>query len=105
MIAHGKRRPRSRGPHQLGEASRCAPRRVSNQGVPTNSNELADRFTYHPATTPERRDEHDHIRTACGELAAMLNARLPEGRETALAFTNLEQVMFWANAAIARQPS
>lgn len=35
----------------------------------------------------------------------MLNARLPEGRETALAFTNLEQVMFWANAAMARQPS
>jgi hypothetical protein len=28
---------------------------------------------------------------------------VPEGREKALALTNLEQVMFWANAAIARE--
>jgi hypothetical protein len=29
---------------------------------------------------------------------------LPPGREKALVLTNLEQAMFWANAAIARQP-
>jgi hypothetical protein len=28
--------------------------------------------------------------------------RCPEGRELSLALSNLEEVMFWANAAIAR---
>jgi len=32
------------------------------------------------------------------------NDVVPDGREMSLAITNLEQVMFWANAALARQP-
>lgn len=65
--------------------------------------ELANRFAYHAATTPERRDEHERVRDACGELAAKLNAWLPEGREKSVSFTKLEEVMFFANAGIARQ--
>lgn len=46
-----------------------------------------------------------HVREQCRMLAHDLNDWLPEGREKALAITNLEQVMFWANAAIARERS
>lgn len=64
--------------------------------------EIAHRFAFHAATTEEKRDEHTSVRQACRRLADELNGRLPEGREKALAMTHLEEVMFWANAGIAR---
>lgn len=64
--------------------------------------DIADRFDFHPATTEEKRNEHTSIRQACRRLADELNERLPEGREKSLAITHLEEVMFWGNAAIAR---
>ena len=64
--------------------------------------DIAHRFAFHPATTEEKRDEHTSVRQACRRLADELNEHLPEGREKALAITHLEQVMFWGNAAIAR---
>jgi hypothetical protein len=67
------------------------------------SEDIANRFKFHPATTPERGAEHDAVRNRCGGLAAWLNEVLPEGREKALAVTHLEETMMWANAAIARQ--
>jgi hypothetical protein len=54
-----------------------------------DSQDLENRFRYHPPVY---------------SLAKVLNDVLPEGREKSLAMTNLEQVMFWANASIARQP-
>jgi hypothetical protein len=65
--------------------------------------DIANRFDFHAATTEEKRNEHTSVRQACRRLADELNERLPEGREKSLAITNLEQVMFWANAAVARQ--
>lgn len=65
--------------------------------------DIANRFRFHPAITPGRQDAHEAVRTDCRELAEALNALLPEGREKSLAITNLEQTMFWANAAVARQ--
>jgi hypothetical protein len=65
--------------------------------------DLDNRFTFHPADSEVKRRAHEHIRSRCRYLAGILNEDLPEGREKALAITNLEQVMFWANAAIARQ--
>jgi hypothetical protein len=62
--------------------------------------DIEHRFTFHPAT-PTTGQAHDDVRKSCGELAERLNS-LPEGREKSLAITNLEQCMFWANAAIAR---
>lgn len=42
------------------------------------------------------------VREGCKFLADILNQACPDGREKSLALTNLEQVMFWANASIAR---
>jgi hypothetical protein len=65
--------------------------------------DIDNRFAFHAATTAEKRDEHTSIRQECRRLADRLNEQLPEGREKALAVTKLEEVMFWGNAAIARQ--
>lgn len=66
--------------------------------------ELENRFTFHPATTDKRKDDHLNVRNLCLDLAEELNGLLPEGREKSLAVTQLEQVMFWGNAALARLP-
>lgn len=58
------------------------------------------RFDYH-APDEEARQKHEFLRTTAKHMASALSV-LPAGREQALAFTNLEQAMFWANAAIAR---
>jgi hypothetical protein len=64
--------------------------------------DIEHRFAFHAATTQEKRDEHTSVRQQCRQLADALNEALPEGREKAVVATKLEEVMFWANAAIAR---
>lgn len=64
--------------------------------------ELTNRFRFHPANTPERISHHGIVRDRCGDLAQQLDEVIPAGREKALALTKLEEVMFWANAGIAR---
>lgn len=64
--------------------------------------DIAHRFAFHAATTEEKRAEHGSVRQILGDAAQDLDARLPDGREKALALTKLEEAMFWANAAIAR---
>lgn len=66
-----------------------------------NEDELRRRFDYH-APDEHRADYHQTVRRECRDLAASLSEFLPAGREFALAITKLEEVMFWANAAIAR---
>jgi hypothetical protein len=66
-----------------------------------DSSELADRFNFHPAG-PARRKLHEDIRAACAFLAGFLDAAMADSREKSLALTNLEEVMFWANAGVAR---
>lgn len=64
--------------------------------------DIEHRFAFHAATTQEKRDEHTSVRQRCRQLADSLNEALPDGREKAVVMTKLEEVMFWANAAIAR---
>ena len=65
--------------------------------------DIEHRFAFHAATTDEKRDAHTSVRQSCRRLADYLNENLPDGREKALAMTKLEEVMFWGNAALARQ--
>lgn len=67
-----------------------------------NPADIENRFAFHAATTDEKRDAHTSVRQACRALADKINDDVPDGREKSLAITNLEQVMFWANAALAR---
>nr|WP_296763790.1 hypothetical protein [Rhodococcus sp. (in: high G+C Gram-positive bacteria)] len=62
---------------------------------------LEHRFNYHKPT-PEKVVAHEAVREQCKTLGLLLDAMLPDGREKATALTNLEHVMFWSNAAIAR---
>lgn len=42
------------------------------------------------------------IREACADTAYKIKRLAPEGAEKTLALTKLQEVMFWANAGIAR---
>lgn len=63
--------------------------------------ELTKRFVYHAphGTQPEK---YSTIRSNAYDLAYILMELCPESRELSLAITKLEEVVFWANAAIAR---
>lgn len=65
--------------------------------------DLENRFTYHPPTE-EQTSNYQLIRAIAYAYAVQLNEMCPDGREKTLAMTKLEEVVFWANAAIARQP-
>ena len=69
---------------------------------PRSSADINNRFEFHPAITDARRFAHEDVRAACTMLGHQIDRLAPPGREKALALTNLEQAMFWANAAIAR---
>jgi hypothetical protein len=57
-------------------------------------------FTYHkPFGTQQTR--YVQIREVAKNLAYQINNGCPESREKALALTNLQQAVMWANASIA----
>lgn len=58
-------------------------------------------FTYHRpfGTQPGRYEE---LRDEAKKLAMRIHVLCPHSREKSLAFTKLEEAIFWANAAIAR---
>lgn len=70
----------------------------------TNAEAIWQRFRYRAPST-ERAVEHENARELVRDVALELDELLPEGREKALVLTHLEEALFWANAAIARQPS
>lgn len=66
------------------------------------SDDLKNRFTYHPPTSDEKVESYMAIRDLAFRFAGLLDNLCPDSRELSLAITKLEEVVFWANASIAR---
>lgn len=58
-------------------------------------------FTYHPPKEGQA-ERYVALRGKAKELAELVDAECPNSREKSLALTKLEEVIMWANAAIAR---
>lgn len=67
----------------------------------TNQRDLDVRFTYH-APKPGQAERYGQIRDSGKALAELVLQLCPPSRETSLALTKIEEAIFWANAAIAR---
>jgi hypothetical protein len=63
--------------------------------------QIENNFTYH-APKEGQPEKYVAIREKAKELAYLIDSEVPKSREQSLALTNLEQVVFWANAGIAR---
>jgi hypothetical protein len=70
-------------------------------GVRIPDADLEKRFTYHPpkGDQPKR---YEDIRNWAKSLAYFIKDSCPTSREQSLALTHVEEAVFWANAAIAR---
>ena len=66
-----------------------------------DSNRLNNNFTYH-APFGDQSQRYGDIRDAAKAYATSLMQNCPPSRELSLALTKIEEVVFWANAAIAR---
>ena len=64
--------------------------------------DLQVRFNYHKPDE-NRAKRHETVRDILLASAEVIHSVTPEGREQSLALTKLEEAMFWANAAIARE--
>lgn len=64
--------------------------------------DLEHRIKHHPPQSDEAVAAHEAVRAGILDFCDVLLEYVPESRERALAITNLEQSMMWANAAIAR---
>lgn len=63
--------------------------------------QLDNNFVYH-APKPGQPERYAELRSTAKSLAQHFLKECPPSRERALAITKLEEAMFWANAAIAR---
>lgn len=69
--------------------------------MPYPSYNLDNNFTYHPPFG-DQASRYQAIRDAAKKFAELILSNTPSSREQALALTNLEQAVHWANASIAR---
>lgn len=65
--------------------------------------QLDEKFGYHQPSAKGVAAAHEHWRDACRDLAEDALRLLPSSRELSLVLTQIEQAMFWGNAAIARR--
>lgn len=63
--------------------------------------EIENRFTYHPPKG-DQAERYGQIRGCAKILAEEIIRITPASREQSAALTKLDEVVFWANAAIAR---
>lgn len=66
-----------------------------------NEERIEHNFKYHPPKD-DQAERYVLIRESAKNLAIIINGSTPASREQSLAFTGLEEVVMWANAAIAR---
>ncbi len=66
-----------------------------------NASRIETNFTYHPPKDDQPK-RYEEIREVAKNFAMCINENTPASREQSLALTALEEVVFWANAAIAR---
>lgn len=64
--------------------------------------ETVNRFTYHKPKDESQTKRYEEIRKEALSLAVFIKLNTPPSREQSLAITDLENAVFWANAAIAR---
>lgn len=69
--------------------------------TPEETEKIENNFTYHSPKLNQL-PRYETIRLIFKEVAYFLCRVCPQSRELSLALTNLEQAVFWANAAIAR---
>lgn len=69
--------------------------------MPIPNEELNNRFTYH-APMGDQTARYEFLRAHAKDLALKIVEATPVSREQSLAITKLEEAVFWANAAIAR---
>lgn len=70
--------------------------------MPITAAELERRFSHHKVDDRQR-DQMEDIRSIAHRLAQAMWRMAPDSRELSLAITNIEQAVFWANAAVARK--
>lgn len=63
--------------------------------------EIEKRFTYH-APIGDQQTRYENLRGEARYFASLICTTSPASREQSLAITHLEEAIFWANAAIAR---
>lgn len=70
------------------------------KGNNLDNKQIENIFTYHkPFGTQQER--YEKLRNVARVLAQEVNTICPESHEKALALTNLQQAIMWANASIA----
>lgn len=62
---------------------------------------IENNFMHH-APLPGDTEKYEAIRAKCKECAYLVKDLAPFSRERSIAITKLEEAMFWANAAVAR---
>lgn len=67
-----------------------------------NHSDVEKRLTHYPPSGQVTVDAHVLVRDLSKAYGKVLMDLLPAGREKSLVLTSLEETMFWANAAIAR---
>lgn len=86
---------------ELSQQSTPSPDPWVYEPTPSQEANLRNNFVYHaPFGTQQAR--YVYLRDRAGSLANCMNRCCPPSRELSVAMTKLEEAIFWANAAIAR---